>query len=377
MNHSGSLCQHKEPVFIWVFNGFDGAAISVAQRLEAMNTESVPHTVPLRLPPGALPEPAGGRVTLRRTALVLLLAAAVAGCTAGGTGRTAANVPDAADDPAQLNIALVQLPAGDVSYYPPGDFMKQGQPANPGRVTARFDRGLAIMKHQVSQADYAACVAEGACKPLAKNYRDDVSPNVPVVGVSWHDANSFAAWLSAKTGHAYRLPTYHEWVYAAGSAYKEDVLIDAMDPNNPATYWLAEYELESQRKSAVDGTVQPFGSFGANAVGMQDMAGNVWDWTLTCHVRVHLDDQGRAVNGTGGENCGIRVAAGPHRSYITDFIRDPKGGACSVGIPPSNLGFRLVRDDSMGGLAAQGSPGALERKGSTGFDRVRALLGLG
>lgn len=342
-----------------------------------MNTESVAHIVPLGLPPGALPEPAGALVTLRRTALVLALAATVAGCTGGGS-RTTANVSEVVGGPAQPDIALVQLPAGDVSYYPPGDFMKQGQPANPGRVTARFDRGLSIMKHQVSQADYALCVADGACKPLAKNYRDDVSPNVPVVGVSWHDANSFAAWLSAKTGHNYRLPTYHEWVYAAGSAYKEDVLIDAMDPTNPATYWLAEYELESQRKSAVDGTVQPFGSFGANALGMQDMAGNVWDWTLTCHVRVHLDDQGRAVNTAGGENCGIRVAAGPHRSYITDFIRDPKGGACSVGIPPSNLGFRLVRDDTAGAMAAQSAPETLaERKGSRGLDRVRALLGLG
>jgi hypothetical protein len=46
-------------------------------------------------------------------------------------------------------------------------------------------------------------------------------------------------------------------------------------------------------------------------------------------------------------NCGLRVVAGPHRSYITDFIRDPKGGACSVGIPPSNLGFRLVRDKEL------------------------------
>ena len=44
-------------------------------------------------------------------------------------------------------------------------------------------------------------------------------------------------------------------------------------------------------------------------------------------------------------NCGVRVVEGQHRSYMTDFIRDPRSGGCAVGKPPSNLGFRLVRDE--------------------------------
>ena len=43
--------------------------------------------------------------------------------------------------------------------------------------------------------------------------------------------------------------------------------------------------------------------------------------------------------------CGIRVVEGRHRTYMSDFVRDARGGGCSVGTPPSNLGFRLVRDD--------------------------------
>ena len=31
-----------------------------------------------------------------------------------------------------------------------------------------------------------------------------------------------------------------------------------------------------------------------------------------------------------------------HRSYMTDFIRDPRTGGCAAGVPPANLGFRLV-----------------------------------
>jgi hypothetical protein len=42
----------------------------------------------------------------------------------------------------------------------------------------------------------------------------------------------------------------------------------------------------------------------------------------------------------------VRVVEGQHRAYVTDFVRDARAGGCSVGAPPTNLGFRLVRDDA-------------------------------
>jgi hypothetical protein len=44
-------------------------------------------------------------------------------------------------------------------------------------------------------------------------------------------------------------------------------------------------------------------------------------------------------------NCGVRVVQGAHRTYMTDFIRDPRTGGCAAGVPPANLGFRLVVED--------------------------------
>jgi hypothetical protein len=38
----------------------------------------------------------------------------------------------------------------------------------------------------------------------------------------------------------------------------------------------------------------------------------------------------------------VRAVEGQHRAYVTDFIRDAKAGGCAVGVPPDNLGFRLV-----------------------------------
>jgi hypothetical protein len=43
----------------------------------------------------------------------------------------------------------------------------------------------------------------------------------------------------------------------------------------------------------------------------------------------------------------VRVVQGQHRAYVTDFIRDARAGGCAAGIPPSNLGFRLVREPKL------------------------------
>lgn len=238
---------------------------------------------------------------------------------------------------------IVQVQPGSVTYVPPGEYLRNGFPVSPQRVTAEFKQSIHIMKRNVSQAEYAACVDDGACRVLDKTQRKLADPNKPAVGISWRDATSYAQWLSARTGKLYRLPSYAEWAYAAGSAYIEDVVIDTGDSTDPAQRWLAEYKLETQRKSDTNPVAQEFGHFGESSTGLLDIAGNVWDWTDTCHTRQYQGDNKNGL-ALGSENCGVRVLGGRHISYITDFVRDPKSGACSVGIPPSNLGFRLVLD---------------------------------
>lgn len=281
---------------------------------------------------------------------MLGLAILLAACSPGKEGAMSVAQED--------GIALTRIEAGPVNYYPAGEFLHNGYPAVPPQATFHIKDELVIATRQVSQKEYAVCVSEGACKPLDRKQRDAVSADLPVVGVSWRDATAYAQWISKKTGQNYRLPTYVEWVHAAGDAYKEDAILEDFDINNPAQRWLAEYALESQRKTSVDGTLRPFGGFGQNDRGVQDIAGNVWEWTDTCHVREYLDSKGES-DVLRNENCGVRVVAGAHRSYIPDFIRDAKSGACSVGVPPSNLGFRLVRDDH----AATAVPPLRERLG--------------
>lgn len=241
-----------------------------------------------------------------------------------------------ADDP-----DLVRVVRQTVAYRAAGEFSVGGRTVNGLLSTVAVARAFSIMRAQVTRGDYDACVAAGACRKLATAAAD---PALPATGVSWHDATAFAAWRTRATGRYWRLPTDIEWALAAGSRYRDDaVALDAAaDTNDPAQRWLADYAGSGDRPKR-DAAVRPIGGFGRNEYGLDDLAGNVWEWTSTCFARQRVDPASGKTSTI--ENCGVRVAEGLHRAYVQAFFRDPKGGACSVGVPPIHLGLRLVRDD--------------------------------
>jgi len=233
---------------------------------------------------------------------------------------------------------IVQLEPASFQYWAAGEFTRDDKPVDAPKSSVQVKRPLAIMAHQVTVGEYRRCVADKACAPLAD---DTAKDNLPAVMVSWRDAQSYAKWLSGKLGVHYRLPTDEEWTYAAGSRAPDESPLGAGDA---ISRWVSRYSRESELQPT-DPLPQPVGLFGANENGLLDIAGNVWEWTDTCYTRTTLDQTGRAV-GSATVNCGVRIAEGRHRAYVTDFVRDARAGGCAAGIPPANLGFRLVRDDS-------------------------------
>jgi formylglycine-generating enzyme required for sulfatase activity len=226
-------------------------------------------------------------------------------------------------------------------YRLAGDFSQGGQTVDAPLVTVARTSALHIMKQQVTVAEYDRCVAETKC--MARSPLEGFDPNLPAVQVSWQDATAFAHWLSAKTGETWRLPTDEEWVFAAGSRFHDDALSVAAS-RDPSLRWLARYEKESGQET-FDERPRPSGAFGANEYGLLDLSGNVWEWTNSCFIRQSIDAMGKPA-GASTANCGVRVVEGEHRTFVPDFVRDAKGGGCAVGKPPSNLGFRLVREDN-------------------------------
>ena len=96
------------------------------------------------------------------------------------------------------------------------------------------------------------------------------APLQPVVGVCWHEARAYCAWLSAQTDRTYRLPTEHEWEAAArGQARRPYAYDGQFDPAKGNT---AETRLKR---------TTPIGVFpeGDTPDGISDLAGNSSDWT--------------------------------------------------------------------------------------------------
>jgi formylglycine-generating enzyme required for sulfatase activity len=95
---------------------------------------------------------------------------------------------------------------------------------------------------------------------------------LPVVGVTWYEADAYGRWLSAMTGRVYRLPTEAEWEKAArGTGARIFPWGDELDPARCNTR-----EGGLGRTTQVDGMPA-----GASPYGCLEMGGNASEWTLS------------------------------------------------------------------------------------------------
>ena len=142
--------------------------------------------------------------------------------------------------------------------------------ASGGNV--RIEKPFLVGKFEVTFAEYDACVRAGACAccPDDKGWGRG---RQPVIDVSWHDAQDYVAWLSKRTGKAYRLLSEAEWEYAAQAGTGREATVQA--GANQANCTECGSKWDSKQPA-------PIGSFAANAFGLHDMLGNVWEWTEDC-----------------------------------------------------------------------------------------------
>ncbi|HET7886924.1 MAG TPA: SUMF1/EgtB/PvdO family nonheme iron enzyme, partial [Bradyrhizobium sp.] len=137
----------------------------------------------------------------------------------------------------------LRLSSAVFSYRAAGDFSQNGKPVAGPLRQLRLPSDLLIMDHLVTAGEYAQCVADGGCPRVAAA---SSAPDVPMVGVNWHDASAYAAWISQKTGVTHRLPTDEEWTLAAAEKASDEAA-PLVDPADPAQAWIARYEAEAAR----------------------------------------------------------------------------------------------------------------------------------
>jgi formylglycine-generating enzyme required for sulfatase activity len=101
------------------------------------------------------------------------------------------------------------------------------------------------------------------------------STDHPATCVSWRDAKAFAKWLSKRSGFTYRLLTEAEWEYAARAGSRDPFATGQI--------------LDAASVNFNNSTTNPVGQHAANAFGLHDMQGNVWEWTEDCYAKSYAD----------------------------------------------------------------------------------------
>jgi len=194
---------------------------------------------------------------------------------------------------------------------------------------------------------------KGWKKDRSKNWNNpgfEQEDDHPVVCVSWNDAAKFAAWLSRKSGRAYRLPTEAEWEYAARSRGKE--VKYAWGNGGPAGNIADEFSKQQCPLLATwpgydDGYVYtaPVGKYQPNDAGLYDMAGNVSEWCQDWYD-MHYYANSPRTDPHGPSDGQYKALRGGSWSSAPDRQR----ASSRMGNEPhkgyANLGFRLVVADT-------------------------------
>ncbi|MDE5544909.1 MAG: formylglycine-generating enzyme family protein, partial [Bacteroidales bacterium] len=123
----------------------------------------------------------------------------------------------------------------------------------------------------------------------------------------WEDAREFCKKLSEQTGKKYVLPTEAQWEYAArGGVHKTKKMhAGSNDIDEVAWYYENSYGLGSEHP---DCGTHPVGTKKANALGIYDMSGNVWEWCSDWYMDRY--DKADDYNPQGPDNGSSRVSRG-------------------------------------------------------------------
>jgi formylglycine-generating enzyme required for sulfatase activity len=238
---------------------------------------------------------------------------------------------------------MVLVPAGQFMMGSPESEAGRGSNEGPQRkVTVP---AFAIGKFEVTFAQWDACAAEGGCshKPGDETWGRG---RRPVINVSWHDATQFVAWLSRKTGKAYRLPTEAEWEYAARGVtdaaqphppFSTGTTINYRQANYDANFVYGDGKMGLYRQKTVE-----TGTFPRNAFGLHDIHGNVWEWVQDCYRDSY---QGAPIDGSAvaAPDCSLRILRGGSWNYYPQLLRSAYRYATAPEVRLDMVGLRVAR----------------------------------
>ena len=279
-------------------------------------------------------------------------------------GLEAGNVPGSVIHDCPTCPAMTVLPAGRFkqgataeessgSFDKPLHWVEIGHPFAVSTNTVTLDEFQAFVT--ATARDMQGCdTYDGAWKHVTTaNWQNPGFPQTgshPVTCVSWNDAQAYADWISSKTGHPYRLPTASEWEYAARAGVESaapwsTAAADACANANVADQSAAQQYPGWSVFGCSDGWVNtaPVGKFKANAFGLNDMLGNVFQWTQDCwkadYTHAPVDGSARSDG-----DCAERELRGGSWFSSPSYVRSSYRNHFAADYRTSTVGIRLVRE---------------------------------
>ena len=221
---------------------------------------------------------------------------------------------------------LKVLPAGTATIGSRLDEPSRGKD-EAAQHEVKIARPFAASVVEVTVSEWAACVRDRSCRPVADWSKENPNPLLPATGISYDDAKAYVGWLSAQAGVTYRLPSEIEWEYAA-RANSSFVFPwgDEISPSDANYDQTASYRGSST--APYRGYPEAVSAYPPNAFGLYQMAGNAWEWVESC-----VDTQ-----------CKARVLRGGSFQSTPSELRVANRLAVTGGRKRDDAGLRVVRD---------------------------------
>ena len=216
---------------------------------------------------------------------------------------------------------------------PPGWFTMGETPGDP--FAGQAERPAHEVSISPGLALSMAPITVGEFRSFREDHLADEAPDLPAVFISWIDATEYCAWLSLKTGLAYRLPSESEWEFAcrAGS-------VAAYAFGEKLTPVMANYLYTEEGSRIGHGRRTPAGTYPPNVFGLHDVHGNVWEWVADVwHPNyTGAPGEGSAWNGPGE----LRVLRGGAWDDLPRLLRSSHRDCLPRHCRRDNLGFRIA-----------------------------------